>query len=295
MELRFNEIKTSFLEAKNIQLNLLRLDLIHPEWGGNKYFKLKYNLKKAKELGLTTILSFGGAYSNHLYALAALGEKEGFKTIGLVRGENQAKLNPTLQFLKKKGMQLEFISREDYRKKSEEEFKSLLQKKYGDFYLLPEGGSNDLAVKGCQEITEAIQIDFDFICCSCGTGATLAGIITGLRANQKAIGFSSLKKGEFLIESISDLIVSSKAKQEYRENWEIILDYHFGGYAKINQELLDFKEDFQKQFNIELDYVYNAKMMFGLVELIKNDFFASGSKIIAVHTGGIQGNLGFSV
>lgn len=295
MELRFNEIKTSFLEAKNIQLNLMRLDLIHSEWGGNKYFKLKYNLKKAKELGHTTLLSFGGAYSNHLYALAALGEKEGFKTIGLVRGENQAKLNPTLQFLKKKGMQLEFISREDYRKKTEEEFKSLLQKKYGDFYLLPEGGSNDLAVKGCKEITEAIQIDFDFICCSCGTGATLAGIITGLRANQKAIGFSSLKKGEFLIESISDLIESSKAKQEYRENWEIILDYHFGGYAKINQELLDFKEDFQKQFNIELDYVYNAKMMFGLVELIKKDFFASGSKIIAVHTGGVQGNLGFSV
>lgn len=296
LELLFNEIKSSFLDDKNIQLKVLRLDQIHPEWGGNKYFKLKYNLIRAKELGQDTLLSFGGAFSNHLYALASIGALEGFKTIGLVRGEQNEKLNPTLQFLIRKGMQIDFISREDYRKKTTESYIASLKKKYGDFYLIPEGGSNELAIKGCKEISEAIETNFDFICCSCGTGATLAGIILGLKPKQKAIGFSSLKQGEFLYESIEQLLkTSGDYNFKYNKNWDLILDYHFGGYAKITEELIDFKQAFQQQFNIELDYVYTNKMMYGIFNLVEQDYFKSGSKIVAVHTGGIQGNQGFLV
>jgi len=272
-------------------LHIKREDLADPYFGGNKWRKLKYNLIQAKAQHNNTLLTFGGAWSNHIYATAAAGKYFGFKTIGIIRGEAHDRLNPTLQFARDCGMQLEYVNRQTYRTKNSKEFTNELHQRYGDFYLLPEGGSNLLALKGCAEIVDDINIPFDIITTACGTGATLAGIITALSPNQQAIGFAVLKGADFLDKEVSRMLINSGHRSAH--NWHIEKNYHFGGYARSKAELLTFIRQFKSDFDIELDAVYTGKMLYGLFDLISNNTFARGTRIIAVHTGGLQGNAGY--
>ncbi len=271
---------------QGIQLHLKRTDLIHPKISGNKFHKLKYNLIEAKEQGVTTLLTFGGAYSNHIAATAAAGHEYGFQTIGIIRGEELADKiqdNPTLRQAQTLGMQLHFISRSDYRRKADADFIEQLNSKFGSFYLIPEGGTNNLAVKGCEEIlNEQDKQDFDYICCAVGTGGTIAGIINSSSDTQKILGFPALK-GDFLFDEIRQWTT--------RSNWDLCLDYHFGGYAKTTPELLQFIQNFQQQTDIEIEPIYTGKMLFGIFDLIERGYFPANSKILAIHTGGLQGNL----
>ncbi|WP_417557748.1 1-aminocyclopropane-1-carboxylate deaminase/D-cysteine desulfhydrase [Mesoflavibacter zeaxanthinifaciens] len=270
-------------DKKNIELSIKREDLIHPFVSGNKYRKLKYNVLQAREENKTTLLTFGGAFSNHIAAVASAGKAEGFNTIGIIRGEelkDKVDTNPTLSFAKSCGMTFNFISRKDYRDKSNPNFISNLKDRFGDFYLIPEGGTNNLAIKGCQEILNEKDSKFDYLCCAVGTGGTISGIINASKSNQKVLGFSSLK-GDFLNKDISKFATST--------NWELITDYHFGGYGKINDSLITFINKFKSENKIPLDPIYTGKMMFGIFDLIKKGYFKPNSKILAIHTGGLQG------
>ena len=266
--------------------------MLHSEISGNKIRKLKYNLLQAKNEGHHTLLTFGGAYSNHIYAVAAAGKIYGFKTIGVIRGESYPNLNPTLTFARSKGMHLHYISRADYINKYSVESLKGLKDKFGEFYMIPEGGTNPLALKGCAEIIDEIDIPFDFITSCCGTGGTLSGIISGLNGNNHAIGFPVLKGGSFLKKEIQDHI--KKYNDKIYLNWHLMLEYHFGGYAKYSSELIDFINEFKKKHDISLDPVYTGKMMYGLFNMIDNGAFKKGTRIIAIHTGGLQGINGFN-
>lgn len=257
--------------------------LIHPYISGNKYRKLKYNLIEAKRLNKKVLTTFGGAFSNHIAAVASAGKEFGFKTIGIIRGEelkSKATLNSTLSFAQSCGMILQFISREKYRCKTDAIYVSELKNEFGDFYLIPEGGTNALAVKGCEEILTDADKDYDYICCSVGTGGTISGLINSALPHQKIIGFPALK-GDFLSEEIT--------KFAKNKNWELNTNYNFGGYAKINDDLIDFINQFKGAHSIPLDPIYTGKMMFGIYDLIDKGYFPKESKILAIHTGGLQG------
>ena len=273
----------------DISLFIKREDLIHPFVSGNKYRKLKYNLQQATLQKQTTLLTFGGAYSNHIAAVAFAGKQAGFKTIGIIRGEELATKvqdNPTLSFAQNCGMSFFFETRANYRNKNESYYLEDLQTKFGSFYLIPEGGTNEFAIRGCEEILTSTDDFFDYICCAVGTGGTIAGIINSTKKHQKVIGFPALK-GDFLKQEIS--------RWAQKENWELNTDYHFGGYAKITPELVLFMNSFYEHTNILLDPVYTAKMMFGITDLIAQNYFPKGSKILAIHTGGIQGIQGMNI
>lgn len=256
---------------------------------GNKLRKLKYNLLQAKKEHQTTLLTFGGAYSNHIAALAYAGKEQGFHTIGVIRGEelgSKIMENPTLLFAHDCGMQLEFVSRETYRLKTEDCFIESLRQKYGTFYLVPEGGTNPLAIKGCEEILTDADAIFDYICCAVGTGGTISGIINSVLPHQKVLGFPALK-GDFLKNEIRNF-----AQQEH---WELMTDYHFGGYGKVNSELIAFINAFFSKTQIPLDPIYTGKMVFGVIDLIERNYFPENSKILLLHTGGIQGIKGMNM
>lgn len=288
------EVFDTCIQAKNSRLFILREDLIHPEISGNKWRKLKYNINEAKRLNKKTILTFGGAYSNHIAATAAAGNELDLETIGIIRGEENLPLNPTLQLAKGNGMVLEYISRERYREKNKLYFLDKLRNQFGDFYMIPEGGSNSLAVKGCTEIIKNITVDFDVICTACGTGGTIAGVIAS--TSKEVLGFPALKGGSFLKNDINDLL--EKYTNQYNcevhnENWRLITDYHFEGYAKVNKELIDFVQQFKSKHKIPLDLIYTGKMMFGIYDLLQKSNQLDNKTIIAIHTGGLQGNKGF--
>lgn len=270
-------------KERNIEVYIKREDLIHPFVSGNKFRKLKYNLVQAKKQNVSTLLTFGGAFSNHIAAVAAAGKLQGFKTIGIIRGDELAdkvENNPTLKFASENGMQLEFISREMYRNKTDEAFLYSLEQKYEDFYLIPEGGTNELAVKGCTEILTEEDIIFDFVACAVGTGGTISGIIKSAAPNQQVLGFPALK-GDFLQNEIRNFVTKS--------NWQLIKGFEFGGYGKITNDLVAFMNVFYAETQILLDPIYTAKMVFGVKRLINEGFFTNNSKILVVHTGGIQG------
>ncbi|MTI33033.1 1-aminocyclopropane-1-carboxylate deaminase/D-cysteine desulfhydrase [Xanthovirga aplysinae] len=283
------EIFDPIFEKNQVRLFIKREDLLHPDISGNKWRKLKYNLKEANRRGEKTLLTFGGAYSNHIYAVAAAGKESGFKTIGIIRGEEHLPLNPTLKFAKNCDMELHYLSRGDYRKKHIPKFIEQLHDKFGDFYLIPEGGTNNFAIKGCTEIVDEIPIAFDVICSACGTGGTLAGLIAGLNGEKKVIGFSALK-GDFLRGEVEKLLTGYNKK--IYKNWTINSDFHFGGYAKVKPELILFIHTFVDKHQIPLDPIYTGKMFYGIYELIKSGYFKEGSRIVALHTGGLQGNEG---
>ena len=262
--------------------------LTDPVISGNKYRKLKYNVLQAKKQNAKTLLTFGGAFSNHIAAVAAVGNRFGFRTIGVIRGEEirgNIQENSTLMYAQSQGMKYHFVSREAYREKETETFIKNLKNEFGEFYLIPEGGTNELAIKGCQEILTEQDSEFDFITCPVGTGGTISGIINSAKNHQKIIGFPALK-GEFLRKDIS--------KFAKRDNWDLITDYHFGGYAKINSELISFINDFKRQYNMPLDPIYTGKMAYGVLDLIKKGYFPKEAKILMIHTGGLQGIIGMN-
>ena len=266
-----------------------REDLIHPFISGNKFRKLKYNLLQAKSENQETLLTFGGAFSNHIAALAYAGAAQGFKTIGIIRGDElESKIfeNPTLKFAQECGMLFKFVTRENYRHKTETEFIENLKQEFGEFYLVPEGGTNEFAVKGCEEIVTIADAEYDFVCCSVGTGGTISGLINSISPHQKVLGFPALK-GDFLKEEIR--------KFARKDNWELIREYHFGGYGKVNPELIAFINRFYEENKIPLDPIYTAKMVFGVMDLIDKQYFPENSKILLIHTGGIQGIAGMNL
>mgnify|MGYP003605578284 CR=1 FL=1 len=270
-------------KERNIDVYIKREDLIHPFVSGNKFRKLKYNLVEAKEQNCKTLLTFGGAFSNHIAATASAGKLQGFKTIGVIRGDElKEKIdeNPTLKFAQQNGMQFKFVSREIYRSKKDVDFIENLKSEFGDFYLIPEGGTNELAVKGCREILTEDDNKFNYIACAVGTGGTIAGIIKSSLPNQQVLGFPALK-GDFLQNEIRNFVPDL--------NWQLINGFEFGGYGKVTSELITFMNVFYADTKILLDPIYTAKMVFGVKNLIENDFFPVNSKILLVHTGGIQG------
>lgn len=284
----FNQ-KINIQFPNNISLVIKREDLIHPFVSGNKFRKLKYNLLQAKAENKEIVLTFGGAFSNHIAAVAYAGKEQDFKTIGIIRGDellDKWEENPTLKFAHENGMHFEFVSREDYRLKSEISFIEKLKQKFGDFYLVPEGGTNELAVKGCEEILTEEDSDFNYVCCAVGTGGTISGLINSAGENQRILGFPALK-GDFLQDEIR--IFAKK------DNWNLISDYHFGGYGKVNLELIEFINSFFEETNVPLDPIYTGKMVFGVIDLIHKDYFPENSKILLIHTGGLQGIEGMNL
>ena len=267
------------LEKYDVKVYIKREDLIHPLISGNKWRKLKYNLKEANKLECSSIVTFGGAYSNHIYAVAAAGKIFNFATKGIIRGEKSLPLNPTLSFAKECGMNIYYETRENYRKKEEIQYLSVVKEKFKNCYILPEGGTNEHALEGCAEVIDEIDIPFDIICTPCGSGGTLAGLST---RNVKTLGFCVLKGDGMLDSKIQSLLQAKKT------NWTINYDYHFGGYAKFDQLLINFITRFKDIHNIQLEPIYTGKMMFGIYDLIKKGYFKKGESIIALHTGGLQ-------
>ena len=277
------------LSQKGISLTLKREDTLHPYISGNKFRKLKYNLLAAKKARHDTLLTFGGAFSNHILATACAGKENGFMTIGIIRGEelkDKWQANPTLKLANEFGMRFHFVSREAYREKDTPIFLVDLKQRFGEFYLLAEGGTNAFAVKGCEEILSEGDKDFDYICASVGTGGTLAGLVNSAKPNQHVLGFTALK-GDFLKEDICNFARN--------ENWELVSDYHFGGYAKVTADLVHFINDFRAATGITLDPIYTGKMLYGIIDWVKKDGFKPDSRILAIHTGGLQGIKGMNL
>lgn len=277
------ELHDDRLADRGVRLYLKRDDLIHPELTGNKWRKLKYNLAAAREYGAQTLLTFGGAYSNHVRAVAAAGHYFGFGTVGVIRGEEHLPLNEALTYATGRGMRLTYLDRATYREKMQPWVIRRLKQDFGDFYLVPEGGSNALAIPGCAELVDEVTEPFDVICCPVGTGGTLAGIASALDNGQDAIGFSVLKGGDFLRDDVAALQL--EALGTVTANWRIETGFHFGGYAKSTDELKAFIAEFDHRHGIALEWVYVAKMMYGLFELIERGEFQPGTVIVAVITG----------
>jgi len=282
-------IKTLENIRLNAQVSLKPEYLIHPTVSGNKYRKLKYNLQKAQYENYNGILTFGGAFSNHIAATAAAGQALNIPTVGIIRGEELASntaLNSTLSYAKSCGMHLDFVSRSTYNDKTDLAYLKTLLETYENFYVIPEGGTNALAVKGCQEILTEKDQAFDVICCAVGTGGTISGLINASLPTQKIIGFPALKGG-FLNQDIRKFATQS--------NWELWEAYHFGGYARVDSKLISFMNDFKSIYNIPLDPVYTAKMMYGIFDAIQSGELSKNIKVLAIHTGGLQGIEGMNL
>jgi 1-aminocyclopropane-1-carboxylate deaminase len=282
------KIDDPLLAQYQIELWMKRDDLLHPIISGNKWRKLKYSLDHALSSGADTIINMGGAYSNHLHALAYTGKALGLKTLGFIRGEQPETLTPTLWDMQNWGMELRFVSRSDYRLLRQYKGCHDLPGIKPQQYWLPEGGAQALALKGVAELVNEIDVAYSILCAPCGTGATLAGIIDAVPEQVSVMGFAALKNAGFLQTDVESLL------PRHCTNWQINLDYHFGGFAKTNAELMAFIADFEYKTEIPLEPVYTGKMMYALYDLITKHSFKPGQRIIAVHTGGLQGKRGFS-
>lgn len=283
------EIKDPLFEEKKIRVFFKRDDLIHESISGNKWRKLAYNLKEADG---KDILTFGGAFSNHIAATAAACNYADRKSIGVIRGERPAILNNTLSLAEKNGMHLHYISREEYKKKNEDSFLENLKVEFNNPFIIPEGGANKEGLLGCAEMLDEIDVEFDYIISAVGTGATIAGIASAMKANQKAIGIPVLKGAEYLKEEIHSLLVESEGEEKTEKiETSLILnhDYHFGGYAKIKPELIEFMNDFYQKHGIKTDPVYSGKSLYALYDMIAKNQFKEGSTIVYYHCGGLQG------
>lgn len=286
------------------KVDVLRLDLVHPEVSGNKWFKLKLNLQKALELENLTLLTFGGPHSNHIAATAALTRMYGLKSVGIIRGKKEYEGIRTLEKAKEDGMQLHFISREEYRNKNRPEFLKALEDSFGNFYLIPEGGNNSLGVTGCKEMVQPYS-GYDYLLCACGTGTTFAGLWMGKNQNQVLIGINVLKGnnqmlkevrerlGDFGFDSTIPLSGNEELNKTCIEQSCITDQYAFSGYAGYEQTLIDFKRNFEKNYEIPLDYIYTTKLFYAFSELKKLGKLKKGSSVLIIHSGGLQGNEGF--
>ena len=275
------EIKLPIFKNNNIRVFIKREDLIHSIISGNKFRKLKYNVEKALNEKKDQIITFGGAFSNHILATAYIGKLTNLKTIGIIRGDEllNKKLNSTLQNCKNFGMKFLFISRADYKKRNNAEYINTLRKKYTNSFIIPEGGTNYLGVKGCEEILEKDDDFFDVICCPVGSGGTIAGLINTKKNFQKILGFSALKSS-----NINNVIT----KFVNNNDWKIFDDNFFKGYSKIDNRLVNFINDINKQTGILLDPIYNSKMLYHIIKMISNDQWIYGKKILLINTGGHQ-------
>lgn len=273
------------IHVDGFEITIKRLDLVHPQISGNKFFKLKYNLLAAQQQGYKKLLTFGGAYSNHIAATAYAAQCFSFESLGIIRGEELASkpLNPTLSTAQQFGMQLQFVSRENYRLKQSPDYLTQLQQDYPDYYVIPEGGTNTLAIQGCQEILNTQDCEnYDLICCAVGTGGTMTGLIEASSTHQQVLGFSALK-GDFLTSEVQQLT--------HKTNWQISDQFCCGGYAKTTPELLQFIQAFEQRYQIPLEQVYTGKMLMGVFELIQQGHFSAHSRILVIHSGGLQGRL----
>jgi 1-aminocyclopropane-1-carboxylate deaminase len=277
------ELHDARIDRAGVRVLVKRDDLIHPELPGNKWRKLKHNLTAATGEGHDTLLTFGGAYSNHVRATAAAGHHFGFRTIGVIRGEEHLPLNPSLAHAVSRGMSLTYLDRGTYRAKDSASVIEGLRGEWGRFYLLPEGGSNALAAQGCTDVPAEVAEPFDVICCPVGTGGTLAGIAAGLGPHQRAIGFSALKGGDFLANEVTRLQEDGFGKTS--GNWRMECGFHFGGVAKTTPQLQAFIEDFAGRHGMTLERVYVAKMMFGVLNLIGTGAVPNGTTIVTIVTG----------
>jgi 1-aminocyclopropane-1-carboxylate deaminase len=283
-------------ERHGVRLLLWRDDLAHPDLPGNKARKLKYNVQQASAVGHTQLLTFGGAYSNHLAAVATAGRLYGFATTGLVRGEEHLPLNPTLARCAAEGMALHYLDRATYRQRAEPGFLLAIQQQFGPAYLLPEGGTNALALRGVAELIGELRqhTDFDAVAVAAGTGGTLAGVALGLAEAQypaRAVGVAALKGGDFLRADIDALTLAAAGR--ILANYELHTGYHFGGYAKLPPALRAFIQSFEAAYGVLLDPIYTGKLLFGVLDLLEQGHFAPGSTVVAVHTGGLQAWAGF--
>lgn len=281
------ELHLPIFKEKDLKVYIKRDDLIHPIISGNKWRKLSQTVDFCLSNKKTGIVTFGGAHSNHLVATAYLGFQNQFKSIGIVRGERPLTLSPTLIQCENWGMKLLFVSRAAY--KDEKTLQEELQKEYENYHWVPEGGADELGIKGCVGIVTEINQDFDFITVDCGTAATLAGILRALLPHQKAVGISVLKGEDTLTKRVIDFNKNEKSNG----NFELIMDYHFGGYAHYSTELVAFMQWFYEQTRIYTDPIYTSKQFYGVLDLIKKDYFPKGSTIVIVHTGGLQGIEGY--
>ncbi|CAN5378950.1 pyridoxal-phosphate dependent enzyme [soil metagenome] len=278
-----NAVANDCLAKKKVSLSVLRLDNIHPIVSGNKLFKLHYFLEDALAALQPGLITFGGAHSNHLVATALACKTAGLKSIGLVRGEKPNQLSPTLQACIRYGMQLHFLSREKYSKKDASVFTDWFQDEWKKFTMVPEGGYHPKGAAGAALITQLIEEDTTHICTALGTATTMAGLLVGAKKHQQIVGIPVLKGMTDIDKRIAYLTGEpNRAK--------LLNDYHFGGYAKKTPALLQFMNLFYAENNIPTDFVYTAKMMVGVLDSIEKNFFPEGSRIVCLHTGGLQGN-----
>lgn len=264
----------------------------HPIVSGNKWYKLKYNVEMAQRKGIELIITFGGAWSNHIHATAYFAKENGLKSIGIIRGERPEHLSQTLKDAESWGMQLEFVTREAYREKHTEDFKMWLLAEYGPAHIIPEGGANYLGVNGCMDMLDVNDEAYDVICCAGGTGTMAAGLALRLKPHQKLLVFSSLKGGFMRDQVVNQLLyflMDKEATEEVMEAVTLIDDYHFGGYARHTPELINFILEKKEEKGWWLDQVYTAKMIWGIDDLVKKGFFIPNQKILAIHSGGLQG------
>ncbi len=266
-------------------LDMLRLDLLHPVISGNKWFKLRLNIRHAIDGGFKTIVTFGGGYSNHLIATACVSKMFGIKSIGIVRGRYDV-LTPTLVNCRMAGMELIFVSKEEYERKEDTAWIRELAAHFDELFIIPEGGANDWGRAGAGLIDRFISHDYTHIALSVGTGTTLTGLRNKLDNKQQILGFVPMKQGAYLKDHITEHLHADK-----NANWQLFDDWHFGGFGKWNDELLQFMHDFYLTANIPLDIVYTSKMMYGIKQLLAADFFPPDARVLCIHTGGLQGNV----
>ncbi len=277
------QLDSSLFPNTDVEVWVKRDDRIHPEVSGNKWRKLKYNIAALPPKA--HVLTFGGAYSNHIRAVAAAGKHFGFETSGIIRGELIEPLNPVLEYAAAHGMTLLSVTREDYRNRHDSAWLETKRISIGASHLWPEGGSNSLAIKGCKEILREVDQPFDVVCVPVGTGGTLAGLIAGGGQDTSVLGVSVLKGGEFLNDDVRRLIAEAGEIELLR--WSIALDYHFGGYAKLTAALRDWIDDFSMRTNIPLEPVYSGKLFYAVYDMIAKQKFAAGSRVLLLHTGGV--------
>ena len=278
------EIVESEHRAMGVKLLLKRDDLIHPSIPGNKWRKLVPSFREAAAGHHDTVLTFGGAFSNHIYAVANAAELAGLRSIGLIRGEEHLPLNPVLEQAQRVGMELHYIDRDTYRRKDTPAFLATLPERFGAPFVIPEGGSSPAGVRGVADVVGEIDRPFDVICCPCGTGGTLAGLASALPPHARAVGVAVLKGAGFLTRDVSGLLTAVGSASS---RWEVLLDYHFGGFARATPELLAFIDDFEEKHGVGLDPIYTGKMMYALYDCIERRRFEPGTRIVALHTGGV--------
>jgi len=270
-------LQLRILQEKGIQVDVLRLDQIHPIVSGNKWYKLKYYLKEAVDKNYRSILTFGGAYSNHIVATACAAKEAGLQSIGLIRGEKPVHLSFTLSDAIAWGMRLEFMSREDYKSKNESRFLKELIEKYPDAFIVPEGGAGELGILGSKEMLDGINHrQYTHILCAIGTGTSFEGL-------SQAVGLDTLMIGIVVLKGMQAAYTNSHHKQ-------MIHEYHFGGYAKKNEALLAFMNGFYTQTKIPTDFVNTGKLFYGMMDMVEKNNFLSGSRLLVIHSGGLQGN-----